>query len=79
VCKRTIFTDSTDSFHMFLIEGGVGVFIPYLFPYSTPLASRKGGQAFLPLHFCNAVFVRTGARAMALEKRRMEPERFGVD
>jgi hypothetical protein len=31
------------------------LFIPYLFPYSTPLASRKSGQAFLPLHFCNAI------------------------
>jgi hypothetical protein len=52
MCKRTVPTDSTEFFHMFLAEVGVEVVYPCTCPTArSVMTSRRPGQAFYPYFF----------------------------
>jgi len=55
MCKRTSFTDSTECFHMFLAEVGVGIVYSLHFPGKLYCGDvTKIWSRLLALHFCNA-------------------------
>jgi hypothetical protein len=52
MCKRTIFTDSTKSFHIFLLK--LKVLFPTRSPRNEFVIVREYRSILLTLYFCNA-------------------------
>ena len=79
MCKRTMFADSTKSFHNFLAEVGV-----FLFPTRSPrnefVTVTENRSIFLTLYFCNAACCwREQSRAMARRHQQSKTRNaFGI-
>src|SRR6266542_1687903 len=78
MCKRTSFTDSMDSFHIFKLE--LEFLFPTRFPRNEFVSVTKNRASLLTLYFCNAdmVLVRTIQSHWLWRRQQSNPKRFRV-